>query len=137
MLARDSKKLEALRAIKSALLLLKTEKGKPDAGITQEQEIQLLKKLVKQREESAKVFYDNGRSELAKSEEYQASVIKKYLPEAMDEKEIDNIIAEVIKETGAGSLRDMGKVIAVVIERTQGRADNKTIANKVKHILSS
>ena len=136
MLARDSKKLEALRAIKAGLLLLKTGKGASDE-IPHDQEMALLKKLVKQRKESAVIYREKGRAELAEEEEFQSSVIDKYLPEQISGDELREIVKGIIAETGAESMKDMGRVMGMAAKQLAGKADNKEISNIVKELLNS
>jgi len=134
MLAKDSKKLEALRAVKSGLLLLKTGKGAGDE-ISQDQEMALLKKLVKQRKESAAIYHEKERKELAEEEEFQASVIEKYLPEQMSGDAIREIVKGIIAETGAESMKDMGRVMGMATKKLAGKADNKEVSMIVKELL--
>ncbi len=134
MLAKDSKKLEALRAIKSGLLLLKTGKGAADE-IPEDLEMGLLKKLVKQRKESAAIYREKGRPELAEEEEFQASIIEKYLPEQISGEELKAVVKEIISETGAESMKDMGRVMGTAAKKLAGKADNKEISSIVKELL--
>jgi len=136
MLARDKRKLEALRAIKAALLLEKTGAGIGGAEIPDTVELKILHKLVKQRKESAILYKDQNRAELAEEEEYQAAIIENYLPEQMSEEEISAIIKTVVEETGASSMKDMGKVMGLATKKLAGKADNKTVSNIVKQILA-
>ncbi|HOY31548.1 MAG TPA: GatB/YqeY domain-containing protein [Bacteroidales bacterium] len=133
MLAKNKDLLEALRAVKSALLLAKTEKA--DAVVDEEAEIKILQKLVKQRRETAEIYASQNRQDLADIEKFQADVIQKYLPEQMGEEELMAIIKEIIAETGATSVKDMGKVMGAAAKKLAGKADNKTISEKVKQIL--
>lgn len=138
MLARDNRKLEALRAIKAALLLEKTGKDLSWNGeIPEEVELKLLQKLVKMRRESAALYASQNRPDLADEELYQAGIIEKYLPAQMDEAEVENIIRVVIDETGAQSIKDMGKVMGTATKKLAGKADNKLISELVKKLLSS
>lgn len=134
MLAKEAKKLEALRAIKSGLLLLKTGKGATDE-IPQDQEMGLLKKLVKQRKESAAIYREKERVELAEEEEFQAAVIEKYLPEQISGDELREIVKGIITETAAESMKDMGKVMGMASKKLAGKADNKEISMIVKELL--
>ncbi len=136
MLAKDSKKLEALRAIKAALLLAKTGKDAGPGEIPESVELGLLKRLVKQRKESAEVYKNNGRDEMAAEELYQAEIIEAYLPEQLGEAEIENIVKETIAEVGAQSMKDMGKVMGLVTKKIAGRADNKLVSDVVRKMLS-
>ena len=137
MLAKDKKKLEALRAIKAALLIAKTGQDTSKGEIPEEVEIQLLQKLVKQRKESGEIYLENNRKELAEDEYYQAEIIEEYLPNQIGEDELKQIIEDIIKETDAKSIKDMGKVMGIASKKLAGSADNKTIAMLVKTLLLS
>ena len=137
MLNKDKNLLEALRAIKAAILLEKTSKSTGDGEITEEAEIKMLQKLVKQRKESAEVYGKQNRPELAKTEIFQASVIEKYLPEQISEEELTAIIKGIIESAGASSIKDMGKVMGQASQQLAGKADNKLIAGIVKKLLGS
>ena len=134
MLAKDAKKLEALRAIKSGLLILKTEKGS-GGEIPRDLEMGLLKKLVKQRRESANTYRENKRIDLAEEEEFQAGIIETYLPEQITGDRLKDEVARIIAETGADSMKDMGKVMGVASKKFAGQADNKEISMIVKELL--
>jgi uncharacterized protein YqeY len=136
MKAKDRRKLEALRAIKAALLLEKTGKDVADGEIPESVELKLLQKLVKQRKESALLYREQNRAELAEEEEYQVSIIEKYLPEQMSEEEVKAIIEKIIAETGASSMKDMGRVMGMAAKQLAGKADNKVISTLVKEFLS-
>lgn len=133
MKAKDSLALQALRAIKSELLLAKTSGSGEE--LSENDEIKILQKLVKQRKESAKIFNEQGREDLAKPELEQAEVIAKFLPEQLSEDEIEKVVAEVIRQTGAVSMKDMGKVMGLINAKLAGRADGKTISTLVKQKL--
>ncbi len=135
MKAKDSAALEALRAIKSALLLSKTESGAGDE-LSGEDEIRLLQKLVKQRKDSAAIFAEQGRADLAAPELAQAEVISRFLPTQLSEAEVEERIKEIISETGASGMKDMGKVMGVANKALAGQSDGKTISAIVKKILS-
>lgn len=135
MRAKDSLQLESLRAIKSALLLAKTQSG-GSAQLTEDDEIKLLQKLVKQRKESASIFRAQNRVDLAEPEEAQAQVIEAFLPEQLSEQEAAAVIDQIIGEVGASSIKDMGKVIGMANQKMAGKADGKTIAMLVKQRLS-
>jgi uncharacterized protein YqeY len=135
MLARDARKLEALRAIKAALLLAKTGKDVSSGEIPKEVEMTLLQKLVKQRRESAEIYRSQNRPDLAETEEFQASIIETYLPEQIQEEELEGIIGQIIEKTGASSMKDMGKVMGIATKDLAGKADNKLIAGIVKKLL--
>lgn len=136
MRAKDSLKLESLRAIKSAVLLAQTAKG-GGAELSDEEAIKILQRLVKQRKESASIFREQGRSDLAEPEEAQAQVIASFLPEQLSEEEVAKLIAEIISKTGAEGMKDMGKVMGMASQQLYGKAEGKTIANIVKQKLSS
>jgi uncharacterized protein YqeY len=131
MLAKESQKLEALRAIKSAILLLKTsgEVNSPEA------EIKALQKMVKQRKETAEIYQKQNRNDLAEIELAQAAVIEKYLPAQMSEDEIREALKQIIAQVGAASPADMGKVMGVATKELSGKADGKTISAIVKQLL--
>lgn len=135
MRAKDSLQLESLRAIKSALLLAKTQSG-GSAQLTEDDEIKLLQKLVKQRKESASIFRAQNRVDLAEPEEAQAQVIEAFLPEQLSEQEVSAVIDQIIGEVGASSMKDMGKVMGMANQKMAGKADGKTIAMLVKQRLS-
>ena len=136
MLSREKEKLEALRAIKTALIIAKTEKD-VSGEITEAAEIKILQRLVKQRKESAAIFSDNNRKELAEKESFEAKVIEAYLPEQMSNEELTQIIQKIINELGAKSMADMGKVMGKASKELAGKAEGKAIADKVKSLLSS
>lgn len=135
MLSRDKRKLEALRAIKAALLLEKTGAGIGGAEIPETVELKLLQKLVKQRKESAILYTNQNRADLAEEENYQASIIEKYLPEQLSEDEVTEIIKAIIEETGAKTLKEMGKVMGMASKKLAGKADNKSVSIIVKKLL--
>ena len=130
---KDKERLEALRAIKSELLLLKTS-GKGE--LTEELEIQALQKMVKQRKESAKIYATEGRKELADRELKESAFIEPYLPEQLSEEEVEAAVKKIIKKTGADSMKDMGKVMGAAVKELQGKAEGSLIAQKVKDLLS-
>jgi len=134
MKSREKEKLEALRAVKAAILLSNTEQGAEQ--LTEADELKLLQKLVKQRKEAAEIYQQQGRNDLAGVEISQASVIEKYLPEQVSAEELDRIIKEIIAQTGASSPKDMGKVMGIASKQLSGKADNKLLAEKVKSQLS-
>ena len=136
MLAKDAKKLEALRAIKAALLLEKTGKDTSGGEIPESVELKLLQKLVKQRRESAETYIAQNRPDLAEVEIFQAQIIEKYLPEQMSADDVKKAVADVIAQTGAAGMKDMGKVMGMVSKQLEGKADNKLIATLVKELLS-
>ncbi len=134
MLAKDKKALEALRAIKAGLLLIKTGGDINSEEIPVNIEVQLLQKLVKQRKESAEM-YAKERPEMAEEELFQASIIGKYLPEQIGNDELKSIIEGIIAQTGANSMKDMGKVMGMASKSLEGKADNKSISSIVKELL--
>lgn len=135
MLAKDKRKLEALRAIKAALLLEKTGKDVSAGEIPESVELKLLQKLVKQRKDSALIYREQNRPDMAEEEEFQASIIEKYLPEQMSEAEVEAIIQQIISQTGAKTIADMGKVMGIASKQLAGKSDNKTISNLIKKHL--
>jgi len=132
---KEKDKLAALRAIKSALLLEATKGG--DGGISEAAEMSILTKLHKQRKESAALYRDQNRDDLAQEEEFQAGVIEEYLPQQMSESEIESKVSEIIAETGASGMQDMGKVMGRANAEMAGKADGSRIAKIVKAKLSS
>ncbi|WP_103864711.1 GatB/YqeY domain-containing protein [Aquimarina sp. I32.4] len=135
MKAKDTNALTSLRAIKSAILLAQTESGAKEE-LTEDQELKLLQKLVKQRKDSAVIFEEQGRNDLAEPELAQAKVIEKFLPEQLSEEEIEKVVVEVIASTGAEGMKDMGKVMGATSAKLAGKADGKTISTIVKNKLS-
>ncbi|MGB7787083.1 MAG: GatB/YqeY domain-containing protein [Salinimicrobium sp.] len=135
MRAKDSNKLEALRAVKSAILLAQSEAGGKE-GLSEDDELKLLQKLVKQRRESAAIYNEQGRADLAEPEIEQALVIQSFLPEQMSEEEIEKKVEEIIQRTGASGMQDMGKVMGVASKELAGKADGRTISTIVKQKLS-
>ena len=135
MLAKEKEKLEALRAVKSALLLAGTEKG-AGGEITEDVEVKMLQKLVKQRKEAAEIYLAQGRKDLADPELFQAGIIEKYLPAQMSEEEVKTVIQKIIAQTGASSPSDIGKVMGPAMAQLSGKADGKLISSLVKQLLS-
>lgn len=134
MLAKDKRKLEALRAVKAAILLAKTDKGSA-GGIETDAEMKILQKLVKQRRESADIYKQQNRADLVEEEEFQLLVISKYLPEQLSEEDVRKIIKETIAETGATSIKEMGKVMGAATKKLAGKADNRMISAIIKELL--
>lgn len=132
---KDQEALAALRAIKSELLLMQTSGG--DTTISEQEEVKLLQKLVKQRKESADVFTAQNRSDLAETELAQIKVIEQFLPEQMSEEEVKKIIASIIKEGNFSGMQDMGKVMGMANAKLAGAADGKTISTVVKKLLTT
>jgi uncharacterized protein YqeY len=136
MMAKEKVRLEALRAIKSAILLAKTEKGASD-GIAPEMETKLLQKQVKQRKDSADIYKQQNRPELAEKELAEASVIEEYLPKMLSDEELTAEVKKVIEQVGAKSPADMGKVMGVASKNLAGKAEGKAISDKVKSLLAA
>lgn len=135
MRAKDSLKLEALRAVKSAILLAQTS-GTGSEGMSEDEELKLLQRLVKQRKESAAIYTEQGREDLAQPELDQASVIEQFLPEQLSEEEIEKEVESIIASTGATGMQDMGKVMGMASKQLAGKADGKTISEVVKRRLA-
>ena len=135
MKAKDQTTLTALRAVKSAIILAKTESGASEE-LTKEQELKILQKQVKQRKDSAAIFLEQGREDLAAPELAEAEVISQFLPEALSEEEIKKIVISTIQKVGADGIKDMGKVMGIVSKELTGKADGKTISTIVKTQLS-
>ena len=134
MKAKDTVALESLRAIKSAILLAQTESGAKEE-LAESEELKLLQKLVKQRKDSAAVYIEQGRDDLAQPELAQVAVIEQFLPEALSEEEIEKVVVMTIDSIGAEGMKDMGKVMGIVSKELAGRADGKTISTIVKKNL--
>ncbi|MVZ61369.1 GatB/YqeY domain-containing protein [Sphingobacterium humi] len=135
MIAKDQAKLRGLRAIKAAILLAKTEKGGADE-MSQDTEIKVLQKLVKQRKESAEIYQQQGREDLYQIEVEEQEVIEAYLPKQLDRAAIEEIVKGIISESGASSIKDMGKVMGLANQKLAGQADGRTISEVVKSLLS-
>ena len=135
MKEKDQTALAALRAIKSAILLEQTSSG-GSQELTEAQELKLLQKLVKQRKDSAAIYLEQDRKDLALPEIDQAEVISQFLPEALSEEEIERIVAMTIDEIGEQGMKDRGKVMGIVNKKLAGRADGKTISTIVKTKLT-
>ena len=135
MKSKDQTSLRSLRAIKSAIILQKTQKGSSDE-ISNEDELKILQKLVKQRKDSADIYQNQDRMDLAQPELDEIKIIEKFLPEALSEKEIEEVVKKVINDTGADGMKDMGKVMGIVTKTLMGKADGKTISAIVKNNLT-
>ena len=135
MKAKDQVALTALRAVKSAILLAQTESGAKE-DLTEEQELKILQKLVKQRKDSAAIYLEQDRKDLALPEIDEAEVISQFLPEALTDEEIEKVVVATIEQIGAEGMKDMGKVMGMVSKELAGQADGKTISNIVKAKLS-
>ena len=134
MKSKDVVALQALRAVKSAFLLAKTEIGAGD-DLTEDQEMKIIQKQVKQRKDSAAIFIDQGRQDLADPELAEIAVLEKFLPEALSEDAIEKVVLETIAKTGAEGMKDMGKVMGMVSKQLAGQADGKTISGIVRKNL--
>jgi uncharacterized protein YqeY len=135
MLAKQEVNLRALRAVKAALLLARTEKGANDV-LTEDAEIKVLQKLVKQRKESSEIYKAQNREDLYKIEADEQEIIETYLPKQLDRAEIEAIVKNLISALGATSVKEMGKVIGAANKELAGKADGKTISEVVKQLLS-
>jgi len=135
MKAKDTVALESLRAIKSAILLAKTEAGAAEE-LSEADELKLLQKLVKQRKDSATLYAQQGRNDLAEPELAQMAVIEKFLPAQLSEAEVETALRGVINQVGATTPKDMGKVMGVATKQLAGKADGKLISEIVKRLLS-
>lgn len=136
MLAKDDAALRGLRAIKSAILLAKTAEGAAGADLTEDAEMKLLQKLVKQRKDSLEIFTQQNREDLAKKEKEEIVIIEKFLPKQMDQEELKGVLTEIIASVGATSMADLGKVMGVASKQLAGKADGKSINTLVKELLS-
>lgn len=135
MKAREKDKLEALRAVKSAFLLAKTESSNKD--LSEDHELKIVQKLVKQRRESAEVYKSQNRLDLHDKEAFEADVISGYLPEQLSESELEQELTKIIEQVGASGPQDMGKVMGSATKQLGGKADGKAIAAKVKELLAA
>jgi uncharacterized protein len=134
MKSRDKVALEAVRAAKTAFILARTDKG-ADAVLTADEELKIIQKLVKQRRESAAIYVEQKRPELAEKETAEADVLEKYLPAKMGEEELTNALKAIIEKVGAKGPSDMGKVMGVASKELAGKADGREISAKVKQLL--
>ena len=134
MKTKDKVALESLRAIKSEILLAQT-KSDASGELTEDDEIKLLQKLVKQRKDSAAIYKEQGREDLAEPELAQVEVISQFLPVQMSDEEVKKVVAEIIKTVGATSMKDMGNVMALASKQLAGKADGKSISTAVKQLL--
>ncbi|MFL2610122.1 MAG: GatB/YqeY domain-containing protein [Flavobacteriaceae bacterium] len=135
MKSKNKMALTALRAVKSAILLHKTQKSS-DGGLSDEDEMKILQKLVKQRKDSAAIYTGQGRNDLADPELKEAELIQQFLPKALSEDEVKEVIKSIIDETGAGGMKDMGKVMGLSTKKLMGKADGKMISTIVRGFLS-
>ena len=136
MLAKNKEELEALRSIKSMILLAETEKG-VTAEISSESEGKILMKAAKQRKESAEIFQKENRDDLAKRELFQLEIISRYLPKQLSNEEIESILKNIIAQVGAKGPQDMGKVMGTATKQLAGQADGKVISELTKKLLSA
>jgi uncharacterized protein YqeY len=136
MLAKNKEELEALRSIKSLILLAETEKG-GSGDVSSDTENKLLMKAAKQRKESADIFSQQGRNDLAERELFQLEVISRYLPKQLSENEVADELKKIIVDLGAAGPQDMGKVMGTATKKLAGQADGKLIAELVKKLLTS
>jgi uncharacterized protein YqeY len=134
MKAKDTVALESLRALKSAFLLANTSGG--NVELSEEDEIKIVQKLVKQRKDSAAIFQEQNRMDLAEPEIAQAKILEQFLPAQMGEEELKAAIEAIISQTGASSMKDMGKVMGMASQQLAGKADGKAISTVVKQLLS-
>ena len=134
MKAKDTVALESLRAIKTAIMMTQTQAGAKE--LTSDDEIKLVQKLVKQRKDSAEIFHQQGRVDLAEPEEAQIKIIEQFLPEQLDDAAITEIVTAIIAKTGAAGMQDMGKVMGMASKAMAGKADGKTISSIVRQKLS-
>ena len=135
MRAKDTVALSTLRALKSAIKNAAIEKGGADAVLEDSEAVAVIRKQVKQRQDSITQFEDAGRAELAEQEKAEITVLEKYLPAALTAEELEKAVTEAIAETGATSKADMGKVMKLLQEKTDGRADGKTLSQAVQSLL--
>ena len=135
MLAREKDTLKALRAIKAMILLAESEKGQ-EGELSQEKEFAILSKAAKQRKESAEIFSQQNREDLASVERLEYDIIKTYLPSMMTDEEVERRLKGIIETSGMSSMSDMGKVMGLAMKEMQGKADGQLISNTVKKLLS-
>jgi len=135
MKEKNATALTALRAIKAAILLAQTESGAKEE-LTEEQELKILQKQLKQRKDSAAIYLEQGREDLASPELAEAEIVSQFLPEALTEEEIEKVVVMTIDQIGAEGMKDMGKVMGIVSKELAGRADGKTISTLVRQKLA-
>ena len=134
MLARDKQRLEALRGIKKEFIEAKTAKG-GDGTVSEEMGTKILQKMVKQRKESAQIYTEQNRKELADKELEEAEIIARYLPKQLSDEELTTAIQTIISQVGATSAKDMGKVMGIATKQLSGKVEGKLISEKVKSLL--
>jgi uncharacterized protein len=135
MRSKNEAALRALRAVKSAILIARTDKGAA-AQLTREDEVKILQKLAKQRRESSEIYTQQNRADLATIEQEELEIIEKYLPAQMNESDIRAEIKKIIEETGASSAAEMGKVMGIASKRLAGKADNRKISEITREMLT-
>ncbi len=135
MKAKDKAAMRGIRAIKSAILLAKTDGSGQE--LNEEREIKMLQKLVKQRKDSLDIYEKQNRADLAQIEQEEIAVIEKYLPQQLSEADLEVFVKKIIEETGASGMKDMGKVMGLANKQLAGKADGRTIAGVVKKMLAS
>jgi len=135
MLARDKVALEALRGMKKEFLDAKTAKG-GDGHMSDEVGIKIIQKMIKQRKESAQIYTEQNRADLAEVELAEAVVIERYLPVQMTDTELETAVAAIIAQTGATGIQDLGKVMGAASKQLAGKTEGRLISEKVKHLLS-
>jgi uncharacterized protein YqeY len=135
MLSKNEAALRGLRAVKSAILLAKTSEG-GGKDLTDEQEIAMLQKLIKQRKDSLAIFEQQQRPDLAQKEIDEIAVIEKFLPQQLSADEVKALVQKIIADTGASGIKDMGKVMGMATKQLAGKADNKAVSEVVKGLLS-
>jgi uncharacterized protein YqeY len=136
MLAKDKVALASIRGIKAAILLAKTAEGGQKDTIEDAELVKIIQKLVKQRKESAAIYTQQNRPELAENELAEVAVMEKYLPKALSEEEVEAAVREIIAQVGASSMADMGKVMGIATKQLAGQADGRVISGIVKKLLS-
>ena len=135
MKAREQGKLEALRSVKAAFLIAKSDKG-ANSVLSEDEELKIVQKQVKQRKDAAEIYKTNNREDLYKKEIFEAEVISQYLPKTMSEEEIIPLLREIIASVGAAGPSDMGKVMGQATKQLAGKAESRVIADLVKKLLS-
>lgn len=136
MLAKDKVALASIRGIKAAILLAKTADGSQKETLEDAELVKIIQKLVKQRKESAAIYSQQNRPELAENELAEVAVMEKYLPKALSEEEVEAAVKEIIAQVGASSMADMGKVMGAATKQLAGQADGRIISSIVKRLLS-
>ncbi|MBB5636251.1 hypothetical protein HDE68_002139 [Pedobacter cryoconitis] len=135
MLAKDQASLRGLRAIKAALLVARTEKGSAEE-ITEDAEMKILQRLIKQRKESSDIYKQQGREDLAVIEDEEITVINQFMPQQLSKEEVEALIAKLIQDSGASTVKDMGRIMGLANKELAGKADGKLIAEIVKNQLA-